>query len=251
MEKAHDSRPSQKLEQKYYLIRRSFKSSVKSQGSTLDRRWKRKTVIGGIFQVNVPFFLLPAAIGVHFYPIWEAASVDEWLYNGGPYELIVLHFLLGVACYMGREWELSFRLGPVIPCWRQADAYPGVKYPTRGSQKFPRGAPSPVVQVEPSLVLAVGWFKVVIYGINRSFSWSVRHETLLGPPGSYREKTQKQNHFKSKIEWNLSQKWGEGGLISIFEFKESRLPFLKEKGGPGPLWGGFGHHQALPVKSKT
>ncbi|KAG4109420.1 hypothetical protein ERO13_1Z050192v2 [Gossypium hirsutum] len=44
-------------------------------------------------------------------PIWEAASVDEWLYNGGPYELIVLHFLLGVACYMGREWELSFRLG--------------------------------------------------------------------------------------------------------------------------------------------
>jgi photosystem II P680 reaction center D1 protein len=52
-----------------------------------------------------------AAIGLHFYPIWEAASVDEWLYNVGPYELIVLHFLLGVACYMGREWELSFRLG--------------------------------------------------------------------------------------------------------------------------------------------
>ncbi|EXB38501.1 Photosystem Q(B) protein [Morus notabilis] len=52
-----------------------------------------------------------AAIGLHFYPIWEAASVDEWLYNGGPYELIVLHFLLGVACYMGREWELSFCLG--------------------------------------------------------------------------------------------------------------------------------------------
>uniref|UniRef100_M8C7Y2 32 kDa thylakoid membrane protein n=1 Tax=Aegilops tauschii TaxID=37682 RepID=M8C7Y2_AEGTA len=52
-----------------------------------------------------------AAIGLHFYPIWEAASVDEWLYNGGPYELIVLHFLLGVACYMGREWGLSFRLG--------------------------------------------------------------------------------------------------------------------------------------------
>jgi photosystem II P680 reaction center D1 protein len=51
-----------------------------------------------------------AAIGLHFYPMWEAASVDEWLYNVGPYELIVLHFLLGVACYMGREWELSFRL---------------------------------------------------------------------------------------------------------------------------------------------
>ena len=25
------------------------------------------------------------AIGLHFYPIWEAASLDEWLYNGGPY----------------------------------------------------------------------------------------------------------------------------------------------------------------------
>ncbi|KAK7396379.1 hypothetical protein VNO78_17344 [Psophocarpus tetragonolobus] len=35
-----------------------------------------------------------APIGLHFYPIWEAASIDEWVYNGGPYELIVLHFLL-------------------------------------------------------------------------------------------------------------------------------------------------------------
>ena len=26
------------------------------------------------------------AIGMHFYPIWEAASLDEWLYNGGPYQ---------------------------------------------------------------------------------------------------------------------------------------------------------------------
>ncbi|KAG8500274.1 hypothetical protein CXB51_004281 [Gossypium anomalum] len=52
-----------------------------------------------------------AAIGLHFYLIWEAAFVDEWLYNGSPYELIVLHFLLGVACYMGREWKLSFHLG--------------------------------------------------------------------------------------------------------------------------------------------
>jgi photosystem II P680 reaction center D1 protein len=46
-----------------------------------------------------------------FLPIWEAASVDEWLYNGGPYQLVVLHFLTGVACWIGREWELSFRLG--------------------------------------------------------------------------------------------------------------------------------------------
>jgi photosystem II P680 reaction center D1 protein len=51
------------------------------------------------------------AIGMHLYPIWEAASIDEWLYNGGPYQLTVLHFLIGVAAYMGREWELSYRLG--------------------------------------------------------------------------------------------------------------------------------------------
>jgi photosystem II P680 reaction center D1 protein len=28
------------------------------------------------------------AISLHFYPIWKAVFVDEWLYNGGPYELI-------------------------------------------------------------------------------------------------------------------------------------------------------------------
>ena len=51
------------------------------------------------------------AIGLHFYPIWEAASLDEWLYNGGPYQLVVFHFLIGIYAYMGREWELSYRLG--------------------------------------------------------------------------------------------------------------------------------------------
>jgi photosystem II P680 reaction center D1 protein len=51
------------------------------------------------------------AIGVHFYPIWEAASLDEWLYAGGTYQMVVLHFFIGVCCYIGREWELSYRLG--------------------------------------------------------------------------------------------------------------------------------------------
>ncbi|HLP90468.1 MAG TPA: photosystem II q(b) protein, partial [Nostocaceae cyanobacterium] len=51
------------------------------------------------------------AIGLHFYPIWEAASLDEWLYNGGPYQLVIFHFLIGCACYLGRQWELSYRLG--------------------------------------------------------------------------------------------------------------------------------------------
>jgi len=36
------------------------------------------------------------AIGLHFYPVWEAASMDEWLFNGGPYQLIVLHFFIGI-----------------------------------------------------------------------------------------------------------------------------------------------------------
>merc|ERR1712078_764314 len=51
------------------------------------------------------------AIGLHFYPIWEAASLDEWLYNGGPYQLICQHFFIGVCAYIGREWELSYRIG--------------------------------------------------------------------------------------------------------------------------------------------
>lgn len=52
-----------------------------------------------------------AAVGLHLYPIWDAASMQEWLYNGGPYQMIVLHFLIGIFCYMGRQWELSYRLG--------------------------------------------------------------------------------------------------------------------------------------------
>jgi photosystem II P680 reaction center D1 protein len=53
------------------------------------------------------------AIGVHFYPVWESLGFDEWLYNGGTYQFIVLHFIGGVSCWMGREWEFSFsfRLG--------------------------------------------------------------------------------------------------------------------------------------------
>lgn len=51
------------------------------------------------------------AIGLHFYPLWDALSHDEWLYNGGTYQLVVLHFILGVCAWMGREWEFAFRLG--------------------------------------------------------------------------------------------------------------------------------------------
>lgn len=51
------------------------------------------------------------AIGLHLYPMWEANTLEEWLYNGGTYQLVVFHFLIGIFCYMGREWELSYRLG--------------------------------------------------------------------------------------------------------------------------------------------
>jgi photosystem II P680 reaction center D1 protein len=75
----------------------------------------REPVAGSLLYGNniISGAVIPSsnAIGMHFYPIWEAASVDEWLYNGGPYQLIVLHFFIGVCTYMGREWELSYRLG--------------------------------------------------------------------------------------------------------------------------------------------
>jgi photosystem II P680 reaction center D1 protein len=75
----------------------------------------REPVIGSIMGGNniITAAVIPtsAAIGLHFYPIWEAASLDEWLYNGGPYQLIVLHFLIGIWCYLGRLWEISVNLG--------------------------------------------------------------------------------------------------------------------------------------------
>jgi photosystem II P680 reaction center D1 protein len=51
------------------------------------------------------------AIGVHFYPLWDGVSLNEWLYNGGTYQLVVFHFIIGVSSWMGREWEFSYRLG--------------------------------------------------------------------------------------------------------------------------------------------
>ena len=73
----------------------------------------REPVAGSLLYGNniISGAVIPSsnAIGLHFYPIWEAASLDEWLYNGGPYQLVVFHFLIGVFAYMGREWELSYR----------------------------------------------------------------------------------------------------------------------------------------------
>jgi len=81
----------------------------------VDMEGIREPVFGSLMSGNnlITAAVIPtsAAIGLHFYPIWDAASIDEWLYNGGPYQLIILHFLIGIVAYMGRQWELSYRLG--------------------------------------------------------------------------------------------------------------------------------------------
>ncbi|MEM9484286.1 MAG: photosystem II q(b) protein [Cyanobacteria bacterium P01_F01_bin.116] len=75
----------------------------------------REPVFGSLLSGNniISAAVVPtsAAIGLHFYPLWQATSVAEWLYNGGPYQLIVFHFLIGIWCYLGRQWELGYRMG--------------------------------------------------------------------------------------------------------------------------------------------
>jgi photosystem II P680 reaction center D1 protein len=69
------------------------------------------SLLGGNNMITAAVVPTSAAVGLHFYPIWEASSLDEWLYNGGAYQLIVFHFLIGIWCYLGRQWELSYREG--------------------------------------------------------------------------------------------------------------------------------------------
>jgi len=75
----------------------------------------REPVAGSLLYGNniITGAVIPSsnAIGVHFYPVWESLGFDEWLYNGGTYQFLVLHFIAGVSSWMGREWEFSFRLG--------------------------------------------------------------------------------------------------------------------------------------------
>ena len=56
-------------------------------------------------------FHLPTQLDFTSILFGKAASLDEWLYNGGPFQLVIFHFLIGIYAYMGREWELSYRLG--------------------------------------------------------------------------------------------------------------------------------------------
>ena len=75
----------------------------------------REPVAGSLMYGNniISAAVVPSsnAIGLHAYPIWEAQSLEEWAYNGGPFQMIVFHFLIGITCYAGRQWELSYYLG--------------------------------------------------------------------------------------------------------------------------------------------
>jgi photosystem II P680 reaction center D1 protein len=75
----------------------------------------REPVAGSLLYGNniITTALIPSsnAIGVHFYPVWDSVTANEWLYNGGTYQFVVFHFILGVSFWMGREWEFSYRLG--------------------------------------------------------------------------------------------------------------------------------------------
>jgi photosystem II P680 reaction center D1 protein len=74
----------------------------------------REPVQGSLLHGNniISAAIVPSsnAIGLHFFPVWEAPNLDTWLYNGGPYQLVIFHFLIGIFSYLGREWELSYRL---------------------------------------------------------------------------------------------------------------------------------------------
>ena len=58
----------------------------------------REPVAGSLLYGNnvISGAVIPSsnAIGVHFYPVYESLAFDEWLYNGGTYQFIVLHFVL-------------------------------------------------------------------------------------------------------------------------------------------------------------
>jgi photosystem II P680 reaction center D1 protein len=75
----------------------------------------REPVTGSLLYGNniITTALIPSsnAIGVHFYPVWDSVTFNEWLYNGGTYQFVVFHFILSVSFWMGREWEFSYRLG--------------------------------------------------------------------------------------------------------------------------------------------
>jgi len=83
-------------------------------GAPCDIDGIREPVSGSLLFGNniISGSLIPSSnsIGLHFYPFWVSSSLDSWLFNGGTYQLVVIHFIIGVSCWMAREWEFSFRL---------------------------------------------------------------------------------------------------------------------------------------------
>jgi len=48
-------------------------------------------------------------------PVWEAASLEKCCNNGGPYQLVIFHFLSASSATWGREWELSLTASGMRP----------------------------------------------------------------------------------------------------------------------------------------
>lgn len=79
----------------------------------------REPVMGSLLYGNniISASTIPSsnAFGVHFYPVWESNDYFEWFYNGGTYQMIAFHTIICALSYLGREWEISHRLG--MRCW--------------------------------------------------------------------------------------------------------------------------------------
>uniref|UniRef100_UPI003001FB8B photosystem II reaction center protein D1 n=1 Tax=Cephaleuros diffusus TaxID=1519597 RepID=UPI003001FB8B len=71
--------------------------------------WFKTSPIKKKFFMLLMFPTLLTATTVYIIAFIAAPPVD--IKTIRPYELIVCHFFIGICAYMGREWELSYRLG--------------------------------------------------------------------------------------------------------------------------------------------
>ena len=49
-------------------------------------------------------------IGLHFLPYLGSSNSRRMVIQWWSYQLIIFHFLIGISAYMGRQWELSYRI---------------------------------------------------------------------------------------------------------------------------------------------
>lgn len=91
-----------------YIVATAFQLPVDLDGI-------REPVMGSLLYGNniISAATIPSsnAFGVHFYPVWESNDYYEWFYNGGTYQLIGFHAIIAFLAYLGREWEIAYRLG--------------------------------------------------------------------------------------------------------------------------------------------